>query len=210
MICYNLFSQPFNYKVNNKGVVIIKALNINTKELILVGLFTALTAVGAFIKIPTPFGVPFTLQPLFVMFAASLLGAKLGFLSQLVYIFTGLVGFPIFTKGGGFHYIFQPTFGYLIGFALGAYVIGKIIENKEKNIRNFLLANFAGLIVFYIIGASYLYLIMNFYIGQNYSIKKTIIGGFLVFLPWDAVKAIITSIIAPKIMNRIKTLRPTT
>ena len=191
-----------------KGVIIIKFLDINTKELTLVALFAALTAIGAFIKIPTPFGVPFTLQPLFVMFAASLLGAKLGLLSQLVYIFTGLVGFPIFTKGGGFHYVFQPTFGYLIGFAIGAYVIGRIIENKEKNIRNFLIANFSGLIVFYIIGASYLFLIMNFYIGQDYSINKTIIGGFLVFLPWDAIKAIITSIIAPKVIARIKEIAP--
>lgn len=183
-------------------------LNINTKELILVALFSALTAIGAFIKIPTPFGVPFTLQPLFVMFAASLLGAKLALLSQIVYILTGLVGFPIFTKGGGIHYILQPTFGYLIGFAVGAYVIGKIIENREKNIRNILSANLMGLIIFYIIGASYLYLIMNVYIGQNYSINKTIVGGFLVFLPWDTLKAIITAIIAPKIINRIKTIAP--
>ncbi|MBM7555923.1 biotin transport system substrate-specific component [Halanaerobacter jeridensis] len=142
------------------------------------------------------------------MFAASLLGAKLGLISQLVYILTGLVGFPIFTKGGGIHYIFQPTFGYLIGFAVGAYVIGKLIENKEKNIRTFLIANLTGLIVFYLLGASYLYLIMNFYIGQSYSLNKTIIGGFLVFLPWDALKAIITAIITPKVINRIKTFVP--
>ncbi|MFO7818948.1 MAG: biotin transporter BioY [Halanaerobacter sp.] len=187
---------------------IINSFSISTKELILVALFAALTAIGAFIKIPTPFGVPFTLQPLFVMFAASLLGAKLALISQLVYILTGLAGFPIFTKGGGFHYIFQPTFGYLIGFAAGAYVIGKIIENREKKISNFLGANFAGLIVFYTLGASYLYLIMNFYIGQDYPINKALIGGFLVFLPWDALKAVITSIIAPKVINRIKEISP--
>lgn len=186
----------------------IKIFKLTTKELILVSLFAALTAIGAFIKIPTPFGVPFTLQPLFVMFAASLLGAKLGFMSQLVYILTGLVGFPIFTKGGGIHYIFQPTFGYLIGFAVGAYIIGKIIEGRPKKISTFLGANFTGLFIFYIIGATYLYLIMNFYLGKSFSINKAVIGGFLVFLPWDAIKAAITSLIAPKIITRIKEIIP--
>jgi biotin transport system substrate-specific component len=176
--------------------------------LILVALFAALTAIGAFIKIPTPFGVPFTLQPLFVMFAASLLGAKLGLLSQLVYIFTGLVGFPIFTRGGGIHYVLQPSFGYLLGFAVGAYVIGKIIETRDKTIKNFFIANSIGLLVFYILGATYLYLIMNFYLGKTYSINKAIVGGFLLFLPWDLIKATIASIIAPKIMNRIANIAP--
>ena len=129
-------------------------------------------------------------------------------MSQLVYIFTGLVGFPIFTKGGGIHYVLQPTFGYLIGFAVGAYVIGKIIENREKTVKNFLLANSVGLIVFYIFGSIYLYLIMNFYLGKSFSINNAIVGGFLIFLPWDGVKAIITSIISPKIMKRIEHIAP--
>ncbi|MGM0502087.1 MAG: biotin transporter BioY [Bacillota bacterium] len=181
---------------------------MKTKDLILVALFASLTAIGAFIKIPTPIGVPFTLQPLFVMFAASLLGAKLGLLSQLVYICTGLLGFPIFTKGGGIHYVLQPTFGYLIGFAVGAYVIGKIIEKQGQNISSFLIANSIGLIVFYSFGVVHLYTIMNFYLGKTYPITNAIVGGFLIFLPWDALKAIITSLIAPKVINRIEDIAP--
>ena len=49
-----------------------------TKSIIYCGLFTALIAVGAFIKIPVPV-VPFTLQYLFTMLAGLLLGARLGF-----------------------------------------------------------------------------------------------------------------------------------
>ena len=44
-----------------------------TKSIIYCGLFTALIAVGAFIKIPIPV-VPFTLQYLFTMLAGLLLG----------------------------------------------------------------------------------------------------------------------------------------
>jgi len=101
----------------------------NTRDLILVALFAALTAVGAFIKIPIPY-VPFTLQYFFCALAGIILGSKLGALSQIIYVAVGLVGAPVFTDGGGITYIFKPTFGYLIGFIVAAYVIGKI---REKN-----------------------------------------------------------------------------
>lgn len=72
----------------------------NTRDLILVAIFAALTAIGAFIKIPVPY-VPFTLQYLFCALAGMILGSKLGALSQIVYVAIGLAGLPVFTEGGG-------------------------------------------------------------------------------------------------------------
>ena len=68
-----------------------------TKSIIYCGLFTALIAVGAFIKIPIPV-VPFTLQYLFTMLAGLLLGSRRGTLSVAAYMILGLVGLPIFSK----------------------------------------------------------------------------------------------------------------
>ena len=107
---------------------------MKTRQMILIALFAALTGIGAFIKIPTPL-VPYTLQYLFCAYAGIFLGSKDGLYSQLLYISIGLVGFPIFASGGGPAYVLQPTFGYLMGFAAGAYVIGLLIK-KLKNIRN--------------------------------------------------------------------------
>ena len=90
-----------------------------TRELVFCGLFTALIAVGAFIRVPVPV-CPFTLQLLFTTLAGLLLGARLGLVAVTVYLVLGLMGVPIFTEGGGPGYVLQPTFGYLIGFALGA------------------------------------------------------------------------------------------
>ena len=101
----------------------------NAKNMALCGVFTALIAIGAFIRIPVPV-VPFTLQYLFTMLAGLLLGAKLGAAAVALYVGMGLIGFPIFTQGGGFGYVFNPSFGYLVGFIVGAYATGKIAHTE--------------------------------------------------------------------------------
>lgn len=98
-----------------------------SREIVLFGLFTALIAIGAFIRIPVPV-CPFTLQLLFTTLAGLLLGSRKGALSVALYVLLGLVGVPVFTEGGGPSYIFQPTFGYLVGFIAGAWLTGKLRE----------------------------------------------------------------------------------
>lgn len=87
-------------------------------------------------------------------------------MSALVYVALGLLGVPIFTEGGGLGYVFKPTFGYLISFALAAYVTGKIAHAaKEPSYARLALAAAAGLAVSYAIGVAYLYCITNFVLG---------------------------------------------
>lgn len=175
-------------------------MKIKTKEIILVSLFTALTAIGAFIKIPMK-PAPITLQFLFTALAGMMLGAKLGSLSQLVYILLGLIGIPIFTEGGGISYVMKPTFGYLIGFVVAAYVIGKI---SEKNSRNSVIMYFAacvlGLAATYAIGVPYLYLILTKVALVKISFAKAMKAGFLIFLPGDLIKSAATAIIASQVV----------
>ena len=102
-----------------------------TKNLAYCALFTALIAVGAFIRVPVPV-VPFTLQYLFTMLAGLLLGPRLGTIAVGTYVLLGLVGLPIFTQGGGFWYVFQPSFGYLIGFCVGTFVTGWLAQRLEQ------------------------------------------------------------------------------
>ena len=74
---------------------------MKTRSLILTALFAALTAVGAFLKIPFPLSA-ITLQFFFTAMAGTLLGKKYGALSQAVYVLLGQVGVPNFALGGGF------------------------------------------------------------------------------------------------------------
>ena len=75
-------------------------MKTNTRMLILAALFAALTAVGAFLRIPLG-ALSMSLQTFFTILAGVLLGAKWGALSQTVYVVIGVVGLPVFTMGGG-------------------------------------------------------------------------------------------------------------
>lgn len=181
-------------------------MKLKTRDLILISIFAALTAIGAFIRIPIPI-VPFTLQYFFCALGAILLGSKRGALAQILYVFIGLIGIPVFTQGGGPSYVFQPTFGYLIGFIVGAFIIGKTIEKvKSVNPKTIFLAGILGLLVIYIFGVSYMYLIYNLYLGQAMSPIAAVSIGAISCMPSDLVLTLIISLVGSKIYNRLKVL----
>lgn len=181
-------------------------MDLKTRDLTMIAMFASLTAVGAFIKIPLPI-VPFTLQYFFCALGAMILGSKKGALSQSLYVLMGLIGIPIFTQGGGIQYIFNLTFGYLIGFILGAFVIGKITENTKKitNIK-ILIACILGLIIIYLLGVIHMYIIYNFYLGQVVGIWKIINIGILAFLTGDLILSLMISIVGVKVIPVLRRL----
>lgn len=181
-------------------------MDLKTRDLTMIAMFASLTAVGAFIKIPLPI-VPFTLQYFFCALGAMILGSKKGALSQSLYVLMGLIGIPIFTQGGGIQYIFNLTFGYLIGFILGAFVIGKITENTKKitNIK-ILIACILGLIIIYLLGVIHMYIIYNFYLGEVVGIWKIINIGILAFLPGDLLLSLMISIVGVKVIPVLRRL----
>ena len=77
---------------------------MNTRLLTRTALFAALTAAGAFIRIPLGYS-SITLQFLCTAMAGCLLGPAYGAASQAVYVVLGLMGLPIFTQGGGLSYL---------------------------------------------------------------------------------------------------------
>lgn len=175
-------------------------MKIKTRDMILVALFAALTAIGAFIKIPLPH-VPLTLQFFFVAFSGILLGSKLGALSQILYVGIGLAGVPWFTKGGGIGYVFQTSFGYLIGFIFAAYIIGKIVETAQKlTFTRALVAILVGLAVVYLIGVPYLYFIFKLYLGTPKSVAWAVKVGFLMSITGDLIKTFLIAIISCKVV----------
>lgn len=175
-----------------------------TKDLVLCALFVALIAAGAFIKIPIPV-VPFTLQYLFTMMAGILLGGKLGFCAVGAYVALGLLGLPIFAQGGGIAYVFQPSFGYIIGFAAGAYITGEIANQSEKpGYGRLLAANFAGLAIVYLFGMAYYYWMSNFYLGTPIGLWPLFLYCFILAVPGDIALCILGAILGKRLIPLLK------
>lgn len=177
---------------------------LSTKSLILCSLSAALIGIGAFIKIPIPL-VPSTLQIFFTTIAALILGPKMSFISVFIYLLLGLIGIPVFTNGGGLSYIFQPTFGYIIGFLVGAYITGHISHKSNiQSFRRLIIASITGLAIVYIVGMVYFYLITNYYLNSSITVNYLIIHCCLIFIPGDVILCILSSVIAKKIKPILK------
>lgn len=167
------------------------------KDLIKTSLFVVLMIVGAFINVSFGSPIPYTLQTLFVLMSGIVLGVKYGPLSQVVYILLGLFGLPIFTQGrGGFGALMSPTFGFLLGFILGAYIAALLFRKlkiKNSYVRGVVSA-VVGAAVIYIPGILYFYVLQNAIIGKAMSLLT--ISGFMVpfFIP-DLMKAVVAGLL---------------
>lgn len=168
------------------------------KAMVLTALFAALTAVGAFIRVPLG-TISFTLQVFFTCMAGILLGPYCGAASQAVYVLLGLLGAPIFTEGGGLMYLAKPSFGFLLGLIPMAFVVGLAADRlRVKNVRlRLMLACGIGLAALYAVGLPYLY----FVLGGAWSVGKTLVSGCLIFLPFDALKIVCASLLGAKLRS---------
>lgn len=176
-------------------------MRLKTRDTFNVALFSALTAVGAFIVIPLPFSlVPVTLQTLFTYMAGGLLGGYLGALSQLIYILIGVSGLPVFASGNaGPSVLLGPTGGYLVGFVAGAFIIGKMAEAKERSSFLWLLTcMIVGTIIIYTSGIVQL---MNW---MKIGLSEAVFTGVAPFIVGDALKIIL----AAYLINRIREMLP--
>ena len=176
----------------------------NTRPLILTALFAALTAIGAFLQIPL--GVTsITLQFFFTALAGLLLGPKWGALSQAVYVGLGLAGLPVFTQGGGPGYVFQPSFGFLLGLIPAAAVIGLLAGDRAQPWR-IVLAFVAGDAVLYLAGVPYMYLILNVYLGRAMTLTQVLWAGMVIFLPGDLLKLCAVTAISRPLLRAVPRL----
>ena len=99
------------------------------KSLLAIVLGSIALTISAKIKIPF-YPVPMTMQTFVVLFLGISLGYKIGLATVGLYLFEGILGFPVFSnspeKGVGLLYFTGPTMGYLIGFLTACYLASMI------------------------------------------------------------------------------------
>jgi biotin transport system substrate-specific component len=180
------------------------------------GMFAALMAIGA--NIGSFFvvgGVPLTLQSMVSIMAGALLGSRLGAISMTVYMLIGLAGMPVFAQfSGGPASLFSQTFGFILSYILVSYVTGKIIEMRVRpgqgagppGYGTFFAATFTGLILNYFIGTNFMYVALQFWVGE--AVPYWTAWGFMLrFIPKDIVLTAAVAVAAPRIYRAVRRAR---
>ncbi len=126
-------------------------MNKTIKKQILSAFFAAIISVMSLIVIPSPTGIPITLQTFAVSLCGFILDWEYGTLSVIIYLTAGLLGLPVFSGlTGGIGTLFGVTGGFLIGFLPLAIGCGL----SERNPQNIIFSAL-GLLFCHLIGISW-------------------------------------------------------
>ena len=163
-------------------------------------LLLSLIILGAYVKIPMPWGVPLTLQPLALMLIGLTLPVRHALLTVGSYLLAGFVGLPVFAGGaGGAAYFAGPTGGFLIGFLLMP-LATKIVTGGNSNEcgpLRLVLACLFGLVPLFACGATW------FAYQNGLTFSKTLSVVILPFIPGDLVKAGVATALYLKVKERV-------
>jgi biotin transport system substrate-specific component len=171
--------------------------NSKLQMMIVTALFAAIIGILAQVTIPLPL-IPITGQTLAIGLAATILGARYGTYSTLLYILMGAIGIPVFAQmSSGFGVIFGPTGGFIIGFIPTVYFIGKYIEKTAPTIKHACIANILGMFITLGFGTVWLKIIANL------SWQAAFLGGFAPFIPVGILKAILAGWIGILVHKRL-------
>ena len=170
------------------------------RDITLILAASLLLAAQAQIEIPLPFTpVPITGQTFGVLLIGAALGSRRGAASILAYLAEGALGLPFFAGGArGLSVLTGATAGYLVGFVVAAYVVGRLAERGlEKSLRTSIVPFVLGTAVIYAFGVAWLSTILG-------SRTEAIRFGLLPFLFGDAVKLVVASLALPAVWRIVR------
>jgi biotin transporter BioY len=167
---------------------------------VIAGSLLIVLSAQAYIVLPfTP--VPITLQTLSVMLLGSLLGSKKAPMSVLLYIVYGALGFPVFSEhSGGMHVLYGATAGYIFGFIITSYVVGKLSEKGwDRTLGKSTLVMLIAQLCIFVPGLLWL----SRYVGFD----NVLAQGFYPFVIGGIVKNLLassSSVLAWKLIGKLK------
>ncbi|MBI4282008.1 MAG: biotin transporter BioY [Chloroflexi bacterium] len=159
--------------------------------------FAALAGLAAQVKFYINPAVPITGQTFAVLLAGAVLGSKRGGASMLVYLVAGVIGIPVFASGGA---IPGASRGYLLGFAVAAFIVGYLCERGwGRNPFKLVGAMLAGEVAIYAFGLPWL----AFYVPGD----KVLPWGLTPFIPGDIIKMVLAAFGVPLAWVAIRKLK---
>ena len=162
-----------------------------------------------------------------VLLAGGALGSRRGALSLLLYMAWGIIGIPVFapiasaTKGELVHFVLPwkgtaalpwdlSSGGYIVGFVLASFLVGKLAESGWDRRSRVSLAMVLGNLVIYMVGLPWLggfiasgatipgldKTYYEYIAGANV-LDKTLRGGLYPFIGGDALKLLLSAMVLP-------------
>lgn len=169
------------------------------RSLVQVAFYAALiAALGLLPPVAIPFlgGVPITAQTLGVMLAGAMLGPVRGALAVLLFLFLVALGAPLLAGGrGGLGVFAGPSVGFLLGWPIGAFITGVVMQ-RTRALPVMPAAALAAVIGG--IGAVYLIGIPGVAIMAGLPLSKAALGS-AIYIPGDLIKAVITAVVAQSV-----------
>tara|TARA_Y100001970_G_scaffold116858_1_gene145496 strand:- start:2229 stop:2780 length:552 start_codon:yes stop_codon:yes gene_type:complete len=164
------------------------------KSIIIIFIGSILLTLSAKFKIPF-YPVPMTMQTFVVIFVGMAFGYKIGLATVSLYLFEGIIGFPVFSnspeRGVGIVYFTGPTMGYLIGFIFASFVAGYLNLNKNLFVVFFKL----------IFTVSFIYIFGILWLGNLIGWDKPVFQlGVKPFLLAELFKILILTLLSKKIL----------
>ena len=175
---------------------VVKSQNSRILKYILVIFFgSILLTISSKIKIPF-YPVPMTMQTFVVLLMGMAFGWKIGVATISLYLFEGILGFPVFAgtpeKGIGISYMLAHTGGYLAGFQFAAFFAGYLNFNT----------NIFKVFIKLVLCVSTIYILGMFWLGMLIGWDKPIFQlGALPFLFAELFKITILTLLAKKIIK---------
>lgn len=164
------------------------------RDVLLVTAAALLTAACTQLSLPVPGSpVPVTGQTFAVLLSAAALGARRGAAGQALYVGLGLIGLPFYSDGGsGPDHVFGATGGYLVGFVLAAWVVGRLAERGfDRSPRVAFPVFAAGQLVIFGLGVPWLA------VAAQLDPVRALELGFVPFIVGGILKAALASALLP-------------
>lgn len=158
----------------------------------------AVVAALAQVEIPL-WPVPITGQTLGVIIVGASLGAWRGAAALTTYMALGLAGLPIFAGfTGSLAAVAKPSFGFVIGFVVSAFVAGWFAERAWDRRPLLAFAGFAlASAVPFVFGIPYLAYVLNVGMGLELTFWQILEAGLFPFIVGGIVKAALAALIVP-------------
>jgi biotin transport system substrate-specific component len=174
------------------------------KQIALIVLGTGILTIAAKVQVPY-LPISYSLQSLAVALIAGAGGWRIGVATVALYILEGLLGLPVFTRGGGLAYILQPSFGFIAAWLPMAYVIGRAADaGASGRVVPLALVMLLADALTFVLGFLWLLAVSNIILGSGNPLPSWLDANNLLatawngavqpFLVWDTVKMIFAAV----------------